>query len=270
MCYNYLEEGDFMCDSSRRSLTDNQWYDLFSEQRGFCFGPICNKEKLIQEKNNRRIKLGEGAHIFPLNPTERESIVLNGVEVLGGDVNGLNNIILLCPNCHTYFDKERDLATYREMVNIKKEIIRQSRTLSLYNELYIEDELQEIIDLIVENPTFDEVAELTTEYKDIEDKMDDDYEKYIIESVKGYFRTFYVTITDIIKNKDSENGSTLRVVSSQIRTAYLKLAEENPRGEVLNVMVDWLQSVTSKKRQHCEVVIAYFIQNCEVFSDVST
>ena len=68
--------------AARPSVPRNVERQLWSESCGFCMNPEC-LQQLISESTEKNI--GEMAHIVP--------------HAKGGDVS-VNNLILLCANCH--------------------------------------------------------------------------------------------------------------------------------------------------------------------------
>ena len=72
--------------AARFSVPRNVERQLWSESCGFCMNPEC-LQQLITEKN-----IGEMAHIVP--------------HAKGGDVS-VNNLILLCANCHRKTEPRR-------------------------------------------------------------------------------------------------------------------------------------------------------------------
>lgn len=259
-----------MCDKNNRvTLTPNQYDYLYGQQRGICPGEVCGGNNLKVKEKSRITKIGEGAHVYPLNPTENESLLLIDVEKINDDLNHLDNIILLCPNCHTVYDKMKTVGRYNKMLDLKKAMISFDKSLSLYSSLNIDNEIREIIDYIVGN--YEEITvDLSLKFKKIEDKMLPEYKIHIVNLVQINFKYYYKAISRIIKSANSDKGNSFDLIASQIRTAYLEFNKVNEKVNIYNVMVDWLHKKTSKTRQACEIVIAYFIQNCEVFSDVST
>ena len=55
-----------------------------------------------------------------------------------------------------------------------------------------------------------------------------------------------------------------------VRMTYMKENQKGaPQSMIFNALVDWLMNGTNTDRESCEVVIAYFVQNCEVFDEIS-
>ena len=44
----------------------------------------------------------------------------------------------------------------------------------------------------------------------------------------------------------------------------------NNKYQIFNQMVDWLMTKTlSESKEACEIVISFFVQNCEVFREIT-
>ncbi|AOO64226.1 HNH endonuclease signature motif containing protein [Sulfurospirillum halorespirans] len=69
----------------RKAIPDNIQRKLYAESMGRCMNPSCEKELLLTNGD-----IAEKAHITPHSDTAD---------------NSFENLILLCPNCHTNFDK---------------------------------------------------------------------------------------------------------------------------------------------------------------------
>lgn len=67
----------------------------------FMYSADCFSEK----SSNKPTKCYEIAHIYPLNPTPSQAVALVGYPV-PPDINTLDNLIALCPTCHTRYDKD--------------------------------------------------------------------------------------------------------------------------------------------------------------------
>jgi len=61
------------------------------------------------------------------------------------------------------------------------------------------------------------------------------------------------------------------LLASEIKTADLKSAgNTEDKIIIFNSMVSWMKSkITNTSKEVCEVMVSYFIQNCEVFDEIS-
>ena len=254
-------------DINRETFTENDKLILFSEVEGMC--PLC-PNSLMYEKVKQNRKNFEIAHIYPLNPTKEELELLKDEERLSSDPNDLKNLICLCVSCHTKFDKPRTVKEYRELVTIKKALLRQTKDKSLWNDSKIENEIQEIIKILATDE-IDLTNEDILKYdpKEIDRKVNETMsvitKRRIHRNVQDYFH--------IVKSKfielDKITPLTTETISSQIKTHYLLLCKEHKeinQKTIFDAMVNWLSKRTKQdNNESSEILISYFIQNCEVF-----
>jgi hypothetical protein len=234
-------------------------------------GGVCAKcpKGLIYDKDGKKNKNFEIAHIYPLNPKPDEIITLQNVKKLHNDPNHLDNLICLCNECHTKFDNPRTLSEYEDLYNKKIELIKLSKTKSLWENSYIEKELDELIEFLSETDFDYEEDLLTYNPKTIDSKTNDTItnptKRKIHRNVQDYFY--------LIKNKfvelDKIKPLTTETISNQIKSHYLRIRKDIPdynQKEIFDAMVIWL-SKTSKieSKDSCEILVSYFIQNCEIF-----
>src|SRR5690554_5181643 len=97
----------------RKKYSDAQNVALLSQVSRVC--PLCS-EPLFYKKAGKSFKSYEIAHIYPLNPTAQEKVLLEHEERLCNDVNDENNVIPLCEICHGKFDKPRTAEEYRKLL----------------------------------------------------------------------------------------------------------------------------------------------------------
>ncbi|MBC8831188.1 HNH endonuclease, partial [Escherichia coli] len=67
--------------------------------------------------------LFEVAHIYPANPKSDESELLKDVPRLSEDVNSIENLIVVCRDCHKKFDHPRITEDYYRWYDLKKELM---------------------------------------------------------------------------------------------------------------------------------------------------
>ncbi|WP_457578266.1 hypothetical protein [Ensifer adhaerens] len=88
------------CPRGKASPDQNTKYELFSASGGFCQNPNCN-EPLFVSTDTKRIHIGEIAHVFAANEAGPRPPGAMSREERGN----FDNLILLCPICHTIIDK---------------------------------------------------------------------------------------------------------------------------------------------------------------------
>lgn len=90
------------CTRGKASPNSFTKIKLFANSGGYCQNPNCN-ENLFKSFEEKEIHIAEIAHIISVNNGARTNSKLTPEEK-----GNYNNLILLCPNCHTTIDKAED------------------------------------------------------------------------------------------------------------------------------------------------------------------
>lgn len=96
-------------------------------------------------------------------------------------------------------------------------------------------------------------------------------EKLIKSRITSYITEYYTYIREQLKEMDGINGFQVDILSMQIKSAFLKMeAITSDKELIFNHLTDWVKQKTlSDSRLACEVVVAFFVQNCEVFHEIT-
>lgn len=250
----------------RKSFSPNQNILLFSEVDGIC--PLCS-ELLMYEKKKRNHKRYEIAHIYPLNPTPTEKILLKDEEKLSDDLNDLKNLICLCTDCHTKFDKPRTIEDYRKMVALKKKIILKHREKEIWSNYTIESSIIKILQILSSDDELVNYEDDILDYdpQTIDEKTNDTIKTLTKRKIKLNVEEYYSFIKSKFKELDSLQPMSTEVISSQIKIYYLKMEQQyESQHDVFEGVVDWVNRKTgSISKDASEIIVSYFVQNCEVF-----
>ena len=114
---------------------------LFADCNGLC--PICGKS-LIYYKNGKCGRGYQAAHIYPHSPTAEQKIALQDVPK-PAEVEGLDNIILLCERSHNIQDFYTTKQDYLKLYDIKQRQRRQRQAKESMAEIAIEPEIEQIL-----------------------------------------------------------------------------------------------------------------------------
>lgn len=92
------------CSKGRIKPTGQTKLRLFSDAAGYCQNPSC-QERLFSDITDKDYHIAEMAHIFAAsNNGPRANPSMDNYEL-----SLYENLILLCPNCHTKIDKNSEL-----------------------------------------------------------------------------------------------------------------------------------------------------------------
>ncbi len=252
---------------NRTQFTENQKLILYSEVGGVC--PNCTNQ-LMYEKKTGNYKRFEIAHIYPLNPKKEEEECLKDEEKLDTDPNGLNNLICLCVDCHTIFDKPRSVDEYRDLVKKKKHLIQVNEVKKSWSNTTLEDEIFQVINYL-SNEEFDFSGEDIINYdpKTIDKKTNRSITPLTKRTIKRNVEDYYSMLNNKFKELDETDPLTTETISTQIRSQYLVIKKQNPemsQKDVFDSMVSWIRKLTDQDSNDAsEVVVSYFVQNCEIF-----
>ena len=101
--------------TARTDYGENEHSILYAETSGCC--PLCSESILFRKPGSSRLNKGyEVAHIYPLNPTPSQVTALIG-RAAPQAINALENVIALCPSCHTKYDKDFKLAEMDKLID---------------------------------------------------------------------------------------------------------------------------------------------------------
>lgn len=88
------------CNRGRASLNSHVKLQLFADSGGYCQNPNCNKNLFITVGESD-FHIAEMAHIFSASDSGPRS----NSKLTKEERGKFENLILLCPNCHTSIDK---------------------------------------------------------------------------------------------------------------------------------------------------------------------
>lgn len=82
---------------------------------------------------------------------------------------------------------------------------------------------------------------------------------------------YYPYIRDCFKELEGINNFRLTALSLQIKSCFIKMEGiSDNKSDIFDQLVDWVMSKTlSTSRDACEAVVSFFVQNCEVFQEIT-
>jgi len=175
-------------------------------------------------------------------------------------------LICLCNPCHKRYDKDKTVEEYQELLRKKKDILKRKKEQELWSRTSIEKQIFEIIEVLVDQ-NFEFEDNLGYSPKTIDDKTNDSITVLTKRKIHQNVQDYFFKISAKFKEIDFVEPMTTEIISSQIKTHYLLLKKQGTnQKEIFDAMVAWLQKQTKQdNREASEIIISYFIQNCEIF-----
>lgn len=244
--------------AERIKLTENEINMLLFEVDGFC--PLCHKS-IFEEKNGRSHKKYELAHIYPHSPTKEQLDVLTNVP-RPHDVESKDNIIPLCRDCHSRQDYHTTVEDYMVLYVKKQECAGRYQAKIAASEDPLDSEVKDVVSAL-DNITETELAELAYVPVSIEDKIK---EKSLCRKVKSNVAQYFPLVQAEFAKLDAKKTKRSTLIASQVKAHFLRIEQSVLLQEAMfDEMVRWFSDKTRKSRSACEIVVSYFVQNCEVF-----
>lgn len=253
--------------AKRDTYTDDQHSILYAETGGIC--PLGKEPILFTKPGARKPQKGyEIAHIYPLNPTAAQAAALRG-HPAPADINGLGNVIALCPNCHTRYDKQFQLAEYLALKEIKARFLSDAKARQSISRYALEDEVDKILDLIAAHiPTANSDVELSFDISTVDQKLKTGMSPLQKREIKNDAVDYYIQIRDHLRKLEQQDQYAVLLLQMQVKAYYVAMQRDHPDNKdlVFEYIAQWISSKTNGSLLASKILTSFFVQNCEVFS----
>ena len=242
---------------------------LLEETGNTC--PICGCQ-LLRPKKNSAVKRYKVVKIFPDNLNREDFLVFNKVFSIKGQYDSAENLITLCTDCALDYESDTSLEDFKKMVKIKKTLSQQSVLRQSLESIDIEDEISIVISSLVGTAWEDKFVDLSLQALRVEQKIDGKYGLLINAISNGVVR-YYKFIEEQFGIADSYQTNSFERIASEVKLAYEKL-EGNAisQDQIYNELIEWMMrklEFEDRHRQAVAIIISFFVQNCEVFREIS-
>lgn len=253
--------------AKRDTYTDDQHSILYAETGGIC--PLGKEPILFIKPGARKLQKGyEIAHIYPLNPTPAQAATLRG-HPPPADINGLGNVIALCPNCHTRYDKQFQLTEYLALKEIKAGFLNDAKARQSISRFALEEEVYEILDLIAAHDSAaDSDTELSFDISTVDQKLKTGMSPLQRREIKSNAVEYYIRIRDHLKQLEQQDQYAVLLLQTQVKAYYFAMRRDHPDNKdlVFNYIAQWISTKTNGSLLASKILTSFFVQNCEIFS----
>ncbi|OYT80880.1 MAG: HNH endonuclease [Pseudomonas sp. PGPPP2] len=242
---------------------------LYGETGGAC--PLCTQPIIFRKAGSKNPSKGyEVAHIYPLNPTAPQALALTGYTI-PADINGLDNVICLCPTCHRRFDKDFKIEEYTRIRAIKDGYIRDANARKAISEHTLREEVKEILELITSMKTDGaQTFDLELDAKTLNDKLRTGASNFLKRNIRNDVVDYFVSIREEMRLLEQRDQASVKMLQNQVNTYFWEMHRQNPENKdvVFQYIAQWISTRTGKSIDSSRILTSFFVQNCEVF-DVS-
>lgn len=273
--------GDFLCESFLYAINrENRTSDLsmetddvplLSEVNYQC--PICHT-KLIKKIKNKPQKKYEITPIFPLDIDDSKEVAFTNQRTPSKSLTSNENMIALCPDCSEAYLIDQDINEYTKLFDIKSEATRNYQLQVQLTSLNLEEEIQKIVIGLSKIDSNVQIQDFRMDPLLISKKIEPS-NFLLTNSITNYVLQYYKFIQKLFSDLDSFADNRFNIIASEIKLAYETIeTTSNSQEETYSLLSDWIMSNLRLKNSYkyklaCDIVIAFFVQNCEVFHEIT-
>ena len=254
-----------MDKKSRIHLNKYQFAELIAEVDGLC--PLCSQE-LLTLKGSGQAALAQAAHIYPHSPSKEEQMLLDGLPKLTSNDESIENLIMLCPNCHYKFDHPRTRKGYMQLFKLKQQLLKRKAAQAYYHKHSLESDIVSVLENICHINAGVDQRKLSYNAITVERKMggkaSDAVKNIVIRDVRDY----YVPIKEALLQLECDFPGKSDLIAKEFSLFYSELLTQKiSPDDIYYAVNDWLDSKTQYQyKLATPFITAFYIQDCEVFS----
>lgn len=247
--------------------TENSNLYLLMETNGMC--PLCGTS-LVNDKNGHSVQQYEIVSIYPSLTVSKDEEVWEGVAKPCEELSSNLNKIVLCPKCSKDYKSYTTVAEYQQLLHKKQSLLRNYNAWKKISSIELEDQIEIILRKIT-TVSHNELSEpLNYNALRIRSKIEIQNFPLIIKT-EGFVVNYYNYIKELFTQLESEGHLSFDDISMEVKMCCRKLLKQNlTQDEIFTQLVDWFKIKSSPSYDTaCEVIVAFFVQNCEVFDEIT-
>ena len=225
--------------------------------------PLCHK-KLVETVKGQAVKRYRITQIFPDDLDEDTAAAFDAAYKAPSRLDIPENLIALDEECSDRYLLSPTVEEYKKLREIKEMIARNFAAKAAINTIQLEDDIRTVLDALSKIRSDSELVPL--EYNAL--RID---EKFKPESFiqKNETQLHVVMYYRYIEKVFSESDADFDMIASEIKLSSQKLEKTGmSQAEVISELSEWIRNKAGlgpDGQLACDIVVSFFIQNCEVF-----
>ena len=247
--------------------TENSDLYLLMEANGMC--PLCGAS-LVNDKNGHSIQQYEIVSIYPSLIASKNNEIWDGVSKPCEELSSNFNKTVLCPKCAKDYVSHTSVEEYQQLLHKKQSLLRNYNAWTKISSIELEDHIETVLRRIT-TASQDELSEpLNYNAVRIRNKIEIRNFPLIIKT-EGFVVNYYNYIKELFTQLEREGHLSFDDISLEVKMGYKKLLKQNlAQDQIFTQLVDWFKIKSSSSYDiACEVIVAFFVQNCEVFDEIT-
>jgi len=244
-----------------KEIPESELY-LLLEANSVC--PSCGKP-LVNHKNSHSLPGYAITPIIPLRPTDDERAELGDLINDANDLETDNNKIALCLQCANQYKLHTSQQECTQLLDIKGKLRRNFDATVLLDKMYLDEQIEAVLRQIpIES---EELLSDTLEYSALRVKEKIYSNVPLIIKTQSYVVQYYKFIKSLFSQMEHERILNFEDVANDVQRSYRKLASSGlMQEEIFTQLVLWFKKKGKVQSSlACEIIVAFFVQNCEVF-----
>ncbi|OQB13587.1 MAG: hypothetical protein BWY15_01662 [Firmicutes bacterium ADurb.Bin193] len=225
--------------------------------------PLCHK-KLVDTVKNQAVKRYRITQIFPDDLDDEFTAMFSAACQAPSRLDVPENLIALDEECSDRYLLSPTVDEYKKLREIKDSISRNYAAKSAVNCVQLEDDIRTVLDALSQIRDASELVQLEYDALHIEEKFKP--ENFIL---KNETQLQVVTYYRYIEKVFSESDADFDIIASEIKVSSQKLEKAGmSQAEVMAQLSEWIRNKSglgADGQLACNIVVSFFIQNCEVF-----
>ena len=234
--------------------------------------PLCNAPLLVHNGKGKNVKRYKITQILPDNVSRDLYLAFSKHSRVHGKYNHPDNLIAMCTECSTDYLSEPTEEEFLHLLEIKKALQQRNKLRLGMDNVGLESEISEVVNGMVNIDKAGELAELRMDALKVRQKIEPT-NKLLIDSITDDITHYYNYIEGLFSVFVGRESGTFDRIASEVRLAYQKIKNEGLSQEaVVEYMTNWLKEklpVGQRNQMAISAVISFFVQNCEVFDEIS-
>lgn len=225
--------------------------------------PLCHK-KLVDTVKGKAIKKYCITQIFPDDLDDATAGEFSKVCAAPDDYDIPENLIALDEDCSDRYLLRPTVEEYKKLREIKEAISRSFAAKASVNSLQLEDDIRTVLDALSQIRDASELVQLEYDALHVEEKFEP--ENFILKNETQLQVVMYYRY---IEKVFSESDADFDMIASEVKLSSQKLEKAGmSQAEVINQLAEWIRNKSGldvSRQMACNIVVSFFIQNCEVF-----
>ncbi len=240
---------------------------LLAEVNNKC--PLCGKILIKQTKGNIK-KSYKVTQIFPEDIDRERYLKFKKIMNVHGEYKSYRNLLAICSDCSTEYTSYVTEESFCNLVNIKKALSQSFEMKQSINEISLDNQIRTVLQKLVELTENTSLVPLEMKALKVKQKVSN---PILLSKITEYVLRYYNYIEELLAEMDAIQTNTFNRIASEIRNVFEVISSAETSEDIIYHSIgEWIRDKMALGKEYtiaAEIVTAFFVQNCEVFHEIS-